>query len=333
MTKTFADSRSWQLLNLLADGEFHSGETLAGRLGISRASVFNALAEVGEHGVVLHRIRGRGYRLARPWQRLECDEVKRWLGNEADQFNIEILPQAGSSNTVLLQRAMLDVANGGAPSGSVLAVELQTSGRGRMGRAWHSGLGTALTFSLLWRFGCGSNALSGLSLAVGVAQLRTLRQLGARGVGLKWPNDIMNTRGKLGGVLIEVQGDMLGPSTVVIGIGLNISLPAELVRRIDQPASALDEVCNAMSSRNQLMANLLHELAQVLREFEQGGFSLLRGEWERYHIHQGNRIILKLPDGRKVSGIACGVSDNGELCVETSQGVQYFNSGEVGGTA
>ncbi|MFZ5523054.1 MAG: biotin--[acetyl-CoA-carboxylase] ligase [Pseudomonadota bacterium] len=329
MTKGFAHSRAWQLLTMLADGEFHSGEALAGRLGVSRASVFNALAEVGKHDVALHRIRGRGYRLARPWQRLERDEVELWLGNEAGQFDIEILPQAASSNSMLLQRARLDVANGGVTSGSVLAVELQTAGRGRMGRAWHSGLGTALTFSLLWRFGCGLNALSGLSLAVGVAQVRALNRLGAQGVCLKWPNDIVTTQGKLGGVLLEVQGDMLGPSTVVIGIGLNFTLPPEMVRRIDQPACALDEVCAAMPTRSQLLANLLLELARALRQFERGGFALLRKEWERYHIHRGSQVRLKLPDGRSVSGIAGGVNDSGELCLETPLGVQYFNSGEV----
>lgn len=332
MTKRFADSRAWQLLTMLADGEFHSGEVLAGRLGVSRASVFNALAEAGKHDVVLHRVRGRGYRLARPWQRLDSDEVARWLGSEAGQFDIEILPQASSSNELLLQRARLDVANGGASTGSVLAVELQTSGRGRMGKVWYSGLGTALTFSLLWRFTCGLNALSGLSLAVGMALAHALDKLGAQGVRLKWPNDVMTTQGKLGGVLIESQGDMLGPATVVIGIGLNFTLPAELVRRIDQPVCALDEICSVMPSRCQLLASLLHELSLVLREFERGGFALLRNEWERYHIHQGRQIRLKLPDGRNVSGIACGVNESGELCLETRQGVQYFNSGEIGGT-
>ena len=146
---------------------------------------------------VLQRVRGRGYRLARPWHRLEHGEVLRRLGMDAAQFNLEILPQAASSNTLLLQRAALEDAGGGAPSGSVLAVELQTAGRGRMGRNWHSSLGTALTFSLLWRFDCGLNALSGLSLGAGVAVVRALKKLGAQGVQLKWPNDILTEQGKL----------------------------------------------------------------------------------------------------------------------------------------
>jgi BirA family biotin operon repressor/biotin-[acetyl-CoA-carboxylase] ligase len=328
MTTGTVNSRTWQLLELLADGEFHSGQVLAGRLGLSRASVFNALSDVASSGILLQRIRGRGYRLARPWQRLERDEILRWLGKDAGQFDIEISPQAASSNTLLLQRAGDNVKR--AQSGSVLALELQTAGRGRMGRDWHSALGTALTFSLLWRFDCGANELSGLSLAVGVAIVRTLNKFGAHGAKLKWPNDVLTGQGKLAGVLIEVQGEMFGPSTVVIGIGLNCSLPASLVPRIGQPASALDEVCAAMPTRNRLLAELLIELARVLRQFAKSGFAGLRGEWERYHFHQNGQVRLQLGDGQVASGIARGVGDNGELCLETAYGMRRFNSGEVG---
>lgn len=331
MTTTTANDRFWQLLNLLADGEFHSGEILADRLGMSRASVFNALARVSGSGVELQRVRGRGYRLPRAWHRLERDEVMRSLGGAAARFNLEIMLQAGSSNSLLLQRAGTDVATGGAPSGSVLAVELQTAGRGRLGRNWHSGLGTALTFSLLWRFDCGLNALSGLSLGVGVAVVRALKKLGAQGVHLKWPNDVLTEHGKLAGVLIEAQGDMLGPSAVVIGIGLNYALPACLSQQIDQPASALEEICAAMPSRNQLLASTLQELAHVLEQFTQEGFAALRGEWEQSHIHQNKPIQMRMANGQLISGIARGVSDSGELRLETSQGMRCFNSGEVAG--
>ncbi len=329
MTADSPNARIWRLLDLLADGEFHSGEILARQLGVSRATVFNALAGVADFGVALQRIRGRGYRLARPWQRLEQGEILRWLGRDAAQFDVEILPHAASSNSLLLERAGPD-ANPRAPSGSVLAVEFQTAGRGRMGRNWHSSLGSSLTFSLLWRFDCGLNSLSGLSLGVGVAQMRALNKLGAQGVQLKWPNDILTPHGKLGGVLIEAQGDMLGPSAVVIGIGLNCTLPAGLSQQIDQPASALDEVCAAMPTRNQLLATLLQELAIALRQFGRGGFAALRNEWEQYHAYQNRQVQLHMPDGSLVSGTVRGVTDSGELCLETDQGVQRFNAGEVG---
>lgn len=325
MSAAQSNARTWQLLQLLADGEFHSGEVLAQRMGISRATVFNTLAATAEHGVSLQRIRGRGYRLDKPWQRLDSDEITRLLDDAAHLFQVEVLQQAASSNLLLLQRAAQ-----GAPSGSVLAVELQTAGRGRIGRTWHSGLGNALTFSLLWRFDCGLNALSGLSLAVGVAILRATRRFGMDSLRLKWPNDILTLQGKLGGVLIEAQGDMLGPSAVVVGIGLNCSLPASVEQRIGQPASALDEACAAMPTRNQLLATLLQEMADVLQQFAQDGFAALRTEWEQYHAHQNLPIRLQLADGSSVSGIARGASNNGELCLETRQGMRCFNSGEVG---
>jgi BirA family biotin operon repressor/biotin-[acetyl-CoA-carboxylase] ligase len=326
MTAGIAHPRVWQLLSLLADGEFHSGEALAAQLKVSRASVCNALADVAEHGVVLQRIRGRGYRLARPWERLMEKEVLHYLGKTAKQFDIEVLSQATSSNTELLQRAAL-----GATSGSVLAVELQTAGRGRLGRTWHSGLGDALTFSLLWRFDFGLNALSGLSLAVGVAILRGLGKLGAQGVQLKWPNDVVTAHGKLAGVLIEAQGDVLGPSAVVIGIGLNYRLPDRLAtQKIEQPVSALDELCDVLPTRNQLLVALLGELANALNEFAKNGFATMHAEWEKLHAYQNKTIQLRMADGKIVEGIARGVSELGELRLEMRQGVQCFSSGEVG---
>jgi len=317
--------RSWQLLRLLADGEFHSGELLGQQLGVSRATVCTTLASVVERGVVLQRIRGRGYRLIQPWHLLDADEIYRCLGDTASFFQLEILQQATSSNTELLRRATQ-----GAQSGSVLAVELQTAGRGRVGRTWHSGLGNALTFSLLWRFDCGLNALSGLSLAVGLAILRALQKYKASGVGLKWPNDILTPFGKLGGVLIEAQGDMYGPSAVVIGIGINCTLSPVIEQLITQSATALDQVCARAPTRNQLLAAVLQELAIVLDEFSRSGFAAIRGEWERYHAQQNLSVQLKMPDGSVISGIARGVGEGGELCLETAQGLRRFNSGEVG---
>jgi BirA family biotin operon repressor/biotin-[acetyl-CoA-carboxylase] ligase len=319
------NSRTWQLLRLLADGEFHSGEVLGQQLGVSRATVFSSLVGVEEYGVVLQRIRGRGYRLAKAWSCLDADVVQAHLGAVAPRFKVEVLQQAASSNTELLRRA-----TAGAPTGSVLAVELQTAGRGRIGRTWHSGLGNALTFSLLWRFDCGLNGLSGLSLAVGLAILRALKRFDAVDVGLKWPNDILAVQGKLGGVLIEAQGDMYGPSTVVIGIGINCTLPFKLEQVITQPAVALDQLCAVMPRRNRLLSVLLQELAQILDTFARAGFASLRADWEAHHAFQDRSIHLQMPDGSVVSGIARGVSDSGELLLETSQGIRTFNSGEVG---
>jgi len=323
--KTVLSSRTWQLLHLLADGKFHSGVALAAHLNVSRATVFNALQEAEGAGVLVQRSNGRGYRLSEAWAALDADLIAAALGAAQQKFNLAILPQATSSNALLLQRASAN-----APSGSVLAVELQSAGRGRMGRTWHTGLGNALTFSLLWRFDCGLNALSGLSLAVGVAIMRALRAAQIDAAQLKWPNDVVCAEGKLGGVLIEAQGDMMGPCAVVIGIGINCSLPLPLAQRIDQAASALTHLASNPPSRNQLLAMLLGELARVLEEFAAHGLLNLRAEWQAYHAYQNQPLSLNLPDGSVVTGTAIGINERGELALQIGTKISHFNSGEVG---
>lgn len=320
---------TFALLRLLVDGKFHSGEVLAQRLGISRASVSNALRGVDAYGLTLYSVRGRGYCLSNPPQWLNAASIKHTLGEQSQHFIVEILDSATSSNTLLLQRAAQ-----GAPSGYVLAVEWQSSGRGRMGRIWHAGLGNALTFSLLWRFEQGLSALAGLSLASGVALVRALRTLGINNAQLKWPNDVIGEHSKLAGILIEAQGDMLGPSAVVIGIGLNLSLPQQFLPQINQPATSLtDMVANQpvvdIPERNALLAMILRELHGILSEFSKRGFMPFRKEWESYHALQHHAIRLSLPDGGSATGTARGVTENGALILETTQGIQTFNAGEI----
>lgn len=321
---------TFALLRLLADGEFHSGEVLAQTQGVSRASINNALHGIEQYGLSLYSVRGRGYCLNKSPQWLDACQVREHLAAKANDFHIEILDSATSSNTLLLKSA-----GQGAPSGSVLAVEWQSGGRGRQGRTWHSGLGNALTFSLLWRFDCGLAGLSGLSLATGVALIRALHSLNIIGAKLKWPNDVLGADGKIAGILIEAQGDMLGPSAVVIGIGINLSVPPEILQRIDQPVSDLSRLTSNLPGRNLLLATVLRELAGVLHEFSAAGFSGLREEWESYHCYQNKVVQLILPDGKNIQGVVRGVNQDGALSVEMKSAesgkneMRIFHAGEI----
>jgi BirA family biotin operon repressor/biotin-[acetyl-CoA-carboxylase] ligase len=320
---------TFALLRLLADGEFHSGEDMAGQLGISRASVNGALAEAETYGLTLYRVRGRGYRLIDPPQWLDPASIAHHLGKQHKNFHLTVLDTTPSTNTTLLKGISEGLA-----SGSVVAAEWQDKGRGRMGRTWHSSLGNALTFSMLWRFTCGLGALSGLSLAAGVALIRALRSAGATSAQLKWPNDVLDGNGaKLAGVLIEAQGDMLGPSAVVIGIGLNLTMPQDILRQLGRPAAGLANSCPVLPERNQLFAAILLELRRVLLEFETHGFKGLHTEWENYHALQNCPVRLAMPDGSHLAGIARGVTDDGALLFETSGEVQTIHAGEISLTA
>lgn len=209
------------LLRHLGDGHFHSGQNLARLFDISRASVCNLVHVAQQMGLNIHAVRGRGYQWVTPQTWLDHATIVAALGPVAQDYQIQILDAVDSTNSVLMQ-----AAEAGAPDGSVVCAEYQFAGRGRRGREWQAVLGGSLTFSVLWRFEEGIAALVGLSLAVGVAIARALNRFSPYPVKLKWPNDVLVDYRKLAGILVEIQGDIQGPSFAVVGIGLNVSLPA-----------------------------------------------------------------------------------------------------------
>lgn len=315
---------TFAVLRLLSDGEFHSGEEMAQHLSVSRASVWQAMRNLDEAGVDLFRVPGRGYRLREPLHWIDKDKIRAGLGNKADFFDLEVADSLASTNSRLLERAVQ-----GAPRGSCVVTEMQTAGRGRRGREWHANLGGSLTFSLLWRFNQGAGFLSGLSLAVGVALMRALDQAGVAGAGLKWPNDVLHQHRKLAGILIELQGDMLGPSAAVIGIGINLKMSSKVLNRIDQAVVDLSSIGGEVPERNFLLANILLHLADVLNEFDEGGFACLREEWLSHHAYHEKQVLLILPDGSQHQGNLLDVGEDGALLVRTAAGKQRFTSGEI----
>jgi BirA family biotin operon repressor/biotin-[acetyl-CoA-carboxylase] ligase len=314
----------FDLLRLLSDASFHSGRILERELGASRAGVSLALRELERLGLKVHKVPGRGYRLAEPHDSLNATAVRAQLGPQARHFHLELLDVCASTNTLLLARA-----RGGAPAGHVIACELQSAGRGRRGNSWQSGLGGSLTFSLLWRFAQGAAGLSGLSLAAGVAVARALAAVSVADVQLKWPNDLLYAGRKLGGILIELHGDHPDSTAAVIGIGLNVRLHVNLRDAIRQAVTDVASISGQVPQRNRLLAATLIELAQVLEQFAEHGFAPLRQEWIARHAHQGKPVTLSSGDGNTVMGRAAGVAEDGALLVETARGLERFVSGEL----
>ena len=312
------------ILRILADGEFHSGEQLAAGLGVSRASIWNALQGVDIFGVRLFKVRGRGYQLADTIEWLERDKVIPYLEAHAETIQVQIVDVIDSTNSLLMQRAIQS-----SEGAQCVAAELQTHGRGRRGRTWHGALGGSLTFSLLWRFSLGAAQLSGLSLAIGVALVRALRELGVANIQLKWPNDLIHGYRKLGGVLIELQGDALGPSTAVIGVGLNLRLPEQVKHQIDQAVVDLQGLMPDLASRNAVLGVALRHLADMLADFDVHGFEALRMEWQGLHAYQNKPVVMRMPDGAEMAGVVRGVTAEGALILDTVSGERRFGSGEM----
>lgn len=314
---------TFPILRLLADGKFHSGEDIARHFNVSRTSVWNALQHAEQLGIEFFSVQGRGYRLPQPVVLLNQQSILNALGKKADLLQVEVHDHLASSNSYLMQN--INTAN----HATCVAANLQTNGRGRRGRTWHAGLGASLTFSLLWRFQSGASALSGLSLAVGVALMRGLHELGITGSQLKWPNDVLINRKKLAGILIELQGDMEGPSTAVIGVGINLKLSANLKLQIDQPVTDLASVLSSEIDPNHLLSTLLEHLSDVLDAFEKNGFAALCEEWSHHHAYREQDVRMMMPDGREICGVVQGITEDGSLLVTTAEGVQRFISGEI----
>ncbi len=315
---------AFRVLRHVDAGRFQSGEALAKSLQVSRSAISDALKHVERYGVRLYRVRGRGYRLEHPIEFIDRNVVLEALGEVAQGINLEVIDQVESTNTLVSARAAA-----GCPGGLCVVAEYQSTGRGRLERVWHTGLGEALTFSLLWRFERGASHLAGLSLAVAVGVLRGLRKVGIQGAAVKWPNDVIVNFHKLAGILIETQGDMLGPSAAVIGIGLNYRLSEEVKERIDQPVVDVASIASHGISRNALLSAVLGQLVEVLRIFEDNGFAPLRAEWQQSHAYHGRAVTVTRGRDPQLHAVVEGVGEDGSLIVKVGRQISRLSSAEI----
>jgi BirA family biotin operon repressor/biotin-[acetyl-CoA-carboxylase] ligase len=316
------------LLVLLADGQLRSGEWLARELNVSRAAVWKGVQRLRALGVEVQALPRRGYRLPQPVELLDAQRIGAELGAQrmAQLRTLELKFEVDSTNTRLLAAAP-------PPLGQAYAClsELQHAGRGRRGRRWIAPFGAGVALSVAWTFSDGAGALAALSLGVGVAVARALARAGARGVTLKWPNDIWLRDRKLGGVLIELRAEASGPAHVVIGVGVNVDLPAAARREIEAGGvrvAAVADACAATPSRNLVAGAILDELLSMLGQFEREGFAAFRAAWTALDALSGRPARVLLGDS-VVSGTARGVDQEGALLLDTGDRVQRFVSGEA----
>jgi|CXWL01.1.fsa_nt_gi BirA family biotin operon repressor/biotin-[acetyl-CoA-carboxylase] ligase len=318
---------AFSVLRLLNDGEFHSGVSISKQLQCSRATISNALKRIECIGVDIAKIHGRGYCWCNPIIWLNSESILRCTSSQITFIDLKLFDSIDSTNNYLLndfQKQPND--NDFIP---IVAAELQTNGRGRLGRTWHTGLGDSLTFSLRWRFEQGVSALSGLSLVIGIGIVRVLKSLSINNVNLKWPNDILFDYHKLAGVLIELSGEILGPSYAVIGIGINFSLSQIVKSSIDQKITDLLFITGKYLDRNLVLGALLSELRSILISFGKYGFVHFKKEWLSYHVYEGQPICLTLPNNSVIEGTVDGVNDDGSICMITNKGKNSYNVGDI----
>ncbi|WP_315900218.1 bifunctional biotin--[acetyl-CoA-carboxylase] ligase/biotin operon repressor BirA [Ferrimonas balearica] len=307
-----------QLIAALSDGQFHSGALLAEQLGVSRAAIHNHIESLEEMGLDLYRVKGKGYRLSRPLSLLTPEA----LAAEARPAPLHLFWQVESTNGYMLERAKRAV------NGEACLAEMQTSGRGRRGRTWVSPIASHLYLSYFWRLDQGLAAAAGLSLAVGVVLCEALESLGVEGLSLKWPNDIYLGGKKLAGILVEVSGQQGEACELVIGCGVNVSMPESIANRIDQPWADLSGEWE-IPDRNQLARAILTHLDQGLLAFEQEGLAPFVERWQQ-RDQFANRPVKLLLGSQTLEGVARGIDQQGHLLLALPDGtVKRFAGGEL----
>ena len=316
------------LLQRLAAGEV-SGSALAAESGQTRAAVWKRVAALREAGVAIDAVPGAGYRLAQPLDLLEADAILRAMPAAARDHvvQLDVAWSLPSTNSALLEA---DTPMGGC---AVLLAERQTGGRGRRGRVWSSPLAAHVYLSLARRFEGGLARLSGLSLVAGVACCEALHALGFAQVGLKWPNDLVVADGaglrKLGGVLVEGAGETAGAARAVVGIGLNVRMPAASAAGIDQPWIDLVALDQDVPSRNRIVARLLEHLLPALEAFDADGLAPFLPRHAAHDVLAGR--VVRVHDAHATwEATALGVADDGALRVRAGDGSERrVHAGDV----
>lgn len=315
----------------LADGEEHSGESLAEAAGVTRSAVWKAIEHLRELGLEIEARTNRGYRLRAPGAPLDAQRLRGALSSSVRERldSLEVAWEVDSTNAQLLARSPPSVGRY-----HVLLTENQTAGRGRRGRSWQAALGGSLCLSIATSYEPLPRDLPALTLMIGVCTWRAVTACGASELALKWPNDLVVAKNfaKVGGILAELRAEAGGPGHVVVGIGLNVRLSAQTRERIATLGTVSDDLsaCGiAADRREHLAAVLLEECIAGLERFGRDGFAPFLEAWRSVDVLRDQDVeVIELSGAQR--GRARGIDGEGALQLEDSTGRRWaINSGEV----
>jgi BirA family biotin operon repressor/biotin-[acetyl-CoA-carboxylase] ligase len=308
------------LLKLLKDGRFHSGEALGAALGVSRSAVWKQLQHLeAELNLPIHKVRGRGYQLASPLVFLNAEDIA--LKAPSLAWPVHISDSIDSTNAEALR-----LVDAGCAAPFLVLAEQQTAGRGRRGRKWVSPFAQNVYYSLVLRIEGGLRQLEGLSLVVGLAVMQALRESGAQGAALKWPNDVLVGQKKIAGILLELVGDPADICHVVLGIGINVNM--QKAAAVDQQWTSVQLETGFPVDRNLLVAQLGLQLQNYLERHRASGFAALQEEWEQNHLWQGRAVSL-IAGVNRIDGVVLGVDRQGALRLNVDGVEKIYSGGEL----
>lgn len=308
---------------LLNTDDFISGQEISEKLGVSRQAVWKSINALKEKGYEIQSVTNRGYRLVSSPDYLNESSLKSLLHNKIIGKNLIVLDSVNSTNDHLKK-----LGNEGCENGTVVAAREQTRGKGRLGRTWQSKKDDGIAFSVLLRPNVAPSEVSAITPLAGLAVCKAIREYTRLDCVIKWPNDIIIGRKKLVGILTEMSAEFDAVEYVITGIGINIdhtSFPEEIAFK----ATSLLLETGRHIDKNEFLACVLEHLEN---EFVKNNLELTPTALSEYTdlCATVGRSVTFQRGTRRISGMAVGVSEHGELKVMMSDGtICLVNSGEV----
>ena len=301
---------------------FVSGEDVCRELNVSRQAVWKQVQSLRRQGYGVEGRPRQGYRLLSVPDRLLPAEIHYGLGTVAVGRRIVYLERTGStSNTAR------ELARQGAPEGTLVVAEEQTAGRGRRGRSWNCPFGRGLLFSLVLRPMVHPACAPQVTMVAAVAMARAIEKVTGLTPGIKWPNDLLLEGKKVCGILTELDAEPEAVSHVVIGVGVNVNVPAGDLE--PDRATSLQVRTGKDVGRVRLLQEALRQLEEWYRVWQAGGFPVIRAEWQKRSVTVDRLVRVRLGD-ITLAGRAAGVDEEGALLLELPDGtVQRLMAGEV----
>jgi BirA family biotin operon repressor/biotin-[acetyl-CoA-carboxylase] ligase len=303
-----------------------SGADLSGRLGISRAAVWNHIRELRALGYEIEASPHLGYRLTKAPDLLIAEEISAHLGKtRVIGRDIRVFKETTSTNDVVEK-----LGRDGVKEGVVVFAESQTGGRGRLGRKWISPSRKGLWFSVLLRPDLKPQESSRITLASAIAVRRAIARHCETDPEVKWPNDILLGGKKVAGILTELTAEPDRVKYLVLGIGVDVNLAAaDFSPDLRKIATSLKLHTGRAISRQKLAVEILKELDSDYHRAVNGYFAEVADEWEKHCKTIGERVRIRTA-GREIEGTAEAVAEDGVLLLRTDHGhLERISGGDV----
>jgi BirA family biotin operon repressor/biotin-[acetyl-CoA-carboxylase] ligase len=318
-------------LLLEKEQEFVSGESLSGELGVSRTAIWKHINELKDEGYIIESVSRKGYKLLRSPDTLNSFEIGRNLRTGIIGRKILCLDVVDSTSTFAKK-----LAAEGCPDGTVVVSDIQTAGRGRLGRQWCSSPGKGVWMSIVLKPSIGPEDAQVGTLAASVAVVAALDKAYGIRAGIKWPNDVILNGRKLCGILTEMSMETERLYYLVLGIGINVfqepdEFPDDLRDRVIslKMHACMENLKVPYFKRSDIIASVLNEFERLYKCINADEAAGIIEEWRKYSITLGREVRVSHKN-LDYTGTAEDVTDDGRLVVRCSDGItREILSGEV----